>query len=290
MSQMPSLNPTNGPTLSPTLAPTTTLVETNCYTLTMKDEGADGWEKAYWYWKNGDSGDSAHGNVIASGTMEDGATSTTQICAYTRVSCYDFVVTDGLDPSEVSWTIKTLTGSNIFDMNSAKGKGGAGANVTFCSMPTSQPTSLPSPRPSPVPSRAPSPMPTPIPTPQPSPLPTASPRPTPIPSSLPSPAPPTAAPSFAPTPLPSYDCDETAGEYLYKLTLTDTSGDGWNNVTYTISTNGTARFSNMLEDGDSGLRYFCLEDNVHTIAVNGSTAEVGGGVEHDFISFQWYHG
>ena len=123
-SPLPTVQPTSAPSPLPTLAPTTALVETNCYTLTLEDTEGDGWDGAYWYWKNGDSGDSAYGNVFASGTMDDGATSTSQICAYTRVGCYDFVVTDGDYPTEISWEIETLEGSTVYDEDSAKGKGG----------------------------------------------------------------------------------------------------------------------------------------------------------------------
>ena len=121
---MPSTLPTPSPSRHPTIAPTTTLVETNCFTLTMMASEADGWHHAYWCWRNGDSGDSAYGNVFASGTMEDGATSTTQVCAYTQVSCYEFVVTEGNYPSEVAWEIETLRGLTVYDVNSEKGKGG----------------------------------------------------------------------------------------------------------------------------------------------------------------------
>ena len=85
-----------------------------------------------------------------------------------------------------------------------------------------------------------------------------------MPSSLPTPA---------PTPLPSYACDESDDKYLYKLIMTDTGGDGWGDVTYTITTDGATRFTGTLEDGYSGIRYFCIEDNVHTIVVNGSAAD-----------------
>ena len=88
-------------------------------------------------------------------------------------------------------------------------------------------------------------------------------------------------PSPLPTPLPSYDCVESDNMYLYKLIMTDTGGDGWGDVTYTITTNGTTRFTGTLEDGYSGARYFCIEDNVHTIVVNGSQSE------HSEICFEF---
>ena len=81
--------------------------------LTMMDSSADGWDKAYWTWKNGDVGGAGSGNVLASGTLEDGATATAQLCAYTRVSCYDFIVSNGLYPSEVSWTIEAKCASPL---------------------------------------------------------------------------------------------------------------------------------------------------------------------------------
>ena len=81
--------------------------------------------------------------------------------------------------------------------------------------------------------------------------------------------------------LPSYDCDESDDKYLYKLIMTDTGGDGWGDVTYTITTNGTTRFTGTLEDGYSGIRYFCIEDNVHTIVLNGSKTE------HSEICFEF---
>ena len=45
--------------------------------------------------------------------MDDGATSTSQICAYTRVGCYDFVVTDGDYPTEISWEIETSSSTTM---------------------------------------------------------------------------------------------------------------------------------------------------------------------------------
>ena len=92
---------------------------------------------------------------------------------------------------------------------------------------------------------------------------------------------PTHVPTVLPTPLPSYGCDESNDKYLYKLIMTDTGGDGWGDVAYTITTNGTTRFTGTLEDGYSGTRYFCIEDNVHTIVLNGSKAE------HSDICFEF---
>ena len=69
--------------------------------------------------------------------------------------------------------------------------------------------------------------------------------------------------------------------YLYKLIMTDTGGDGWGDVTYTITTNGATRFTGSLEDGYRGTQYFCIEDNVHTIVLNGSKAE------HSEICFEF---
>ena len=106
--------------------------------------------------------------------MNDGATATAQLCAYTRVGCYDFVVTNGLYPSEVSWTIETQEGLNVYDVNGAKARGDAGENSTFCSMPTPVPTSS---RPSPVP--------TPLPLPHPMHLPPSLPLRPPLPHPLP---------------------------------------------------------------------------------------------------------
>ena len=92
---------------------------------------------------------------------------------------------------------------------------------------------------------------------------------------------PTPVPSLSPTPLPSYTCDESENKYLYKLVMTDTGGDGWGDVTYTITTNGTARFTGTLADGYRGVHYFCIEDNVHTIVLNGSKTE------HSDICFEF---
>ena len=63
--------------------------------------------------------------------------------------------------------------------------------------------------------------------------------------------------------------------------MTDTGGDGWGDVTYTITTNGTTRFTGTLEDGYRGVQYFCIEDNVHTIVLNGSKSE------HSDICFEF---
>lgn len=84
----------------------------------------------------------------------------------------------------------------------------------------------------------------------PSTAPTMSPVPTPLPSSSPTPA-----PSPLPTPLPSYDCDESDGKYLYKLRMIDAGGDGWGDVTYTITTDGVTRSTGTLSDGSLGIRY-----------------------------------
>jgi len=139
-SPAPTALPT-APSASPTvsLKPTTELVENNCYTLTMKDEESDGWDNAYWYWKNGDS-DAGNGNIFDSGTLEDGASSTVEICSYTRVGCYDFMVTNGNYPTEVSWTIESKKGKNMYDVDGKKAKGGAGESITFCNVPTPSPT------------------------------------------------------------------------------------------------------------------------------------------------------
>ena len=51
-----------------------------------------------------------------------------------------------------------------------------------------------------------------------------------------------------PTALPSYNCDESSGYYLYKLIMTDTGGDGWGDVTYTITTDGATRWTGPLID------------------------------------------
>ena len=128
-------------------------MESSCYTLTMIDASADGWDNAYWFWKNGDAGDTAgYGNVLASGTMANGATATAQICSYARISCYDFEVTEGLYPSEVSWTTNTLQGSSLYDTSQQKGRGVAGEVATFCDVPTSTPSAMPLPAPTVAPS------------------------------------------------------------------------------------------------------------------------------------------
>ena len=72
--------------------------------------------------------------------------------------------------------------------------------------------------------------------------------------------------------MPSYECDAGEDKYLYKLIMTDSGGNGWGDITYTIATNGTVRFTGTLDDGYSGARYFCIEDNVHSIVLNGSKA------------------
>ena len=55
--------------------------------------------------------------------------------------------------------------------------------------------------------------------------------------------------------------------------MTAENGAGWGDVTYTITTNGTARFTGTLADGSWGVRYFCIEDNIHTIELNGTSHE-----------------
>ena len=135
-------------------------------------------------------------------------------------------------------------------------------------LPTAAPTAQPTAVPTAVPTALPTALPTSTPTAVPSPSPTTTPRPSPLPTA-------------APTPLPSYACDESDNKFLYKLVMTDTGGDGWGDVAYTITTDGATRFTGTLEDGYSGIRYFCIEDNVHTIVVNGSKTE------HSEICFEF---
>ena len=74
-------------------------------------------------------------------------------------------------------------------------------------------------------------------------------------------------PSLYPTP----DCDESDGKYLYKMIMFDTGGDGWDGVTYYITTAGVTRFTGTLDDGFNGVHYYCMEDNIHSIVVNGTS-------------------
>ena len=53
--------------------------------------------------------------------------------------------------------------------------------------------------------------------------------------------------------------------------MTDTGGDGWDGITYTITTDGAFRFNGTLTDGYNGVRYFCMEDGVHTITLAGTS-------------------
>jgi hypothetical protein len=74
--------------------------------------------------------------------------------------------------------------------------------------------------------------------------------------------------------MPSFNCDEDSGFYLYKLIMTDKGGDGWGGITYTIRTDGVDRFTGSLADGLSrGIEYFCVEDGVHKIELSGTASD-----------------
>ena len=166
---------------------------------------------------------------------------------------------ESTDPAdEVSWEFDDASGGgfrggapvmDIFHTFAGEIFGAPSPLPTASPAPSVLPTSFPSPPPSALPIPFPSPPPSALPTPLPS-----TGAPSPLPSLLPS----SPAPSEAPSPFPSNGCNGDDGLYLYKLIMTDTGGDGWGGVTYTITTGGTVRFSGSLANGYSGFHYLCL--------------------------------
>ena len=65
----------------------------------------------------------------------------------------------------------------------------------------------------------------------------------------------TCVPTPLPTSNPTPDCAD--GEYRYKLVMYDSAGDGWgDDISYTLSTSGTTRYTGSLADGYSGVDMF----------------------------------
>ena len=171
-------------------------------------------------------------------------------------------------------------------------------------VPTHKPFPSPSPVPVPAPSKVPLPVPTHKPFPSPSPMPvldaSAAPSPAPTrtptlaliprPSCAPTPLPsrtptsnptvvPTPEPTTAPTPAPSNDCD--ADEFVYRMWLDDSAGDGWNGATYEIrEMNGVVLYSGTLEEGFRDSAWCCLPNACFYIGA-------GGGSSDSEISFKF---
>ena len=85
--------------------------------------------------------------------------------------------------------------------------------------------------------------------------------PSPVPTTPPSPQ-----PTPVPTSNPSYAC-EAGDEYRYKLIMTDSGGDGWGGVQYTITTESATEFTGTLDGSSTGVKYFCIEDGSHSFII-----------------------
>ena len=145
-------------------------------------------------------------------------------------------------------------------------------------VPTPTPSSVPSPAPSSLPTVAPTPTPVSAPTVVPTAVPSSTPTPGPtrIPTTTPS-QPPTAMPSTIPspmpTPLPSISCADS--EFIYRLKLYDSVGNGWQGATFTVRELASSQVaaSGTLSDGASGDAWLCLADGCYDFEVSGGSPD-----------------
>ena len=78
-------------------------------------------------------------------------------------------------------------------------------------------------------------------------------------------------PTMIPTPVPSLQCD--ANEYIYRLRLYDSGGDGWEGVRYHIRNStsldqdkeGVIVAYGTLNDGFEGTNWVCLQDGCYEV-------------------------
>jgi len=304
----PSSAPTGGPTRPPTPLPTlvpSVACETNTsrYKLVMRDEGGDGWGGATWEV-------TTDGELRATGTLDDGYRGATYICLEDGSHTFvietddDDIYFEFDDTSGNSFSGRAPI-TDIFQTADGEIFGAPSLSPTISPFPTSAPTPVPSLAPSYVPSSLPTPGPTARPTYEPTALPTALPSseptssptstptfnptyaptfaPSPTPTDAPTPAPtsgptfapsstPTYAPTYAPSSMPTLGCTAD-DEYLYKLVLQDSAGDGWGGVGYNITTGGALRLSGTLNGGSRAVDQLCLEDGQHEIQVGGSASD-----------------
>jgi hypothetical protein len=88
----------------------------NCVTLNLLDSFGDGWDTAIY-----SVVDASTGVVVSSGTLATGSFASVALCLPT--ACYEFQVTPGFFPGEISW--------QIFGTDAGLVTGGAPANVQF---------------------------------------------------------------------------------------------------------------------------------------------------------------
>lgn len=109
-------------------------------TVEMYDSANDGWDGAYWQLN-----DTSKEITVESGTFTNGHCMVADICSAEEDACYDFSVTGGAYPSEISWKLRR------YGTNDTLAKGGADDETVLCltSPPSLSPTqsSLPTPLP-----------------------------------------------------------------------------------------------------------------------------------------------
>jgi hypothetical protein len=90
----------------------------NCVKLIMFDSYSDGWNGATYSFLNGS------GDVVSSGTMDSGSEESILTCL--PDGCYEFTVTEGSYPSEISWTLETYVWFQLGGVDNTLASGGAG--------------------------------------------------------------------------------------------------------------------------------------------------------------------
>ena len=91
------------------------------------------------------------------------------------------------------------------------------------------------------------------------------------------------SPSAVPTPLPSVDC--AAGTSIYRLTLLDSAGDGWQGASYTVRNSSALAHTNegaivgsgMLLNGYSSTEWLCLANGCYELEVTAGSV-LGAGL------------
>jgi len=78
--------------------------ESNLVSFTMNDTWGDGWNGAQYSILSS-------GDLIASGTLDTGLSETNNICLNT--GCYSIIITEGNDPTEISWTLGLVSQESI---------------------------------------------------------------------------------------------------------------------------------------------------------------------------------
>ena len=65
----------------------------------------------------------------------------------------------------------------------------------------------------------------------------------------------------------------------------DAGGDGWGNITWTISSDGVESYTGRLSSGSFGITYFCLEDAQHAMIIDETDSEISWSVHDMFGGF-----